>query len=252
MARFDPQSYSGLDRLGRIALSENFHMREFLYSEVAVQYQLRNVPEKARVNSAIEAGSKLCNLLLEPLQKQFGRVHVRSGYRSLEVNAAGKKHNCATDNRGFHTWDYPSENNGIGATACISVPSISKAILAGMVPYESIAWWVHDNLPAWSHLEFFATPEHSDEVCFNIGWLAQPLKMMTTWRGGAKEILHKRIPSAAERAVFSQSLVNACGSVEIIVREDKGDPQKRAAKQVDYTARLANPVAREEVGKPVA
>ena len=211
MARFDPQSYSGLDRLGRIALSESFHMREFLYSEIAVHYQLRNVPDKERIDIAIEAGSKLCSLLLEPLQKQFGRVHVRSGYRSREVNAAGvQKHNCAADNRGFHTWDHPSENNGIGATACISVPGVSKAVFDGTVSYESMAWWVYDNLPEWSHLEFFATAEHSDEVCFNIGWLAQPLKTMTTWRGGPKA-LHKRIPSVEERAVSSQSLLNACG-----------------------------------------
>ena len=210
-ARFDPQSYSGLDRLGRIALSESFHMREFLYSEIAVQYQLRNVPEKTRIDVAVEAGSKLCSQLLEPLQKRFGRIHVRSGYRSLEVNAAGvEKHNCAADNRGFHTWDHPSESNGIGATACISVPSISRAVLAEICPYEAIAWWIHDNLPEWSHLEFFATPEHSNEVCFNIGWLAQPLKTMTTWRGGPKA-LHKRIPSVEERAVSSQSLLNACG-----------------------------------------
>lgn len=210
-ARFDPQSYSGLDRLGRIALSESFHMREFLYSEIAVQYHLRNVPEKARIDIAVEAGSKLCSHLLEPLQKRFGRIHVRSGYRSLEVNAAGvEKHNCAADNRGFHTWDHPSESNGIGATACISVPSISRAVLAETCPYEAIAWWIHDNLPEWSHLEFFATPEHSNEVCFNIGWLAQPLKTMTTWRGGPKA-LHKRIPSVEERAVSSQSLLNACG-----------------------------------------
>jgi len=210
-ARFDPQSYSGLERLGRIALSESFHMREFLYSEIAVQYHLRNVPEKARIDVAVEAGSKLCNQLLEPLQKRFGRIHVRSGYRSLEVNAAGvEKHNCAADNRGFHTWDHPSESNGIGATACISVPSISRAVLAEICPYEAVAWWIHDNLPEWSHLEFFATPEHSNEVCFNIGWLARPLKTMTTWRGGPKA-LHKRIPSVEERAVSSQSLLNACG-----------------------------------------
>ncbi len=209
--RFDPQSYAGLDRLGRISLSENFHMREFLYSEIAVQYQLRNVPEKARIGIAIEAGSKLCSHLLEPLQKKFGRIHVRSGYRSLEVNAAGvKKHNCAADNRGFHTWDHPSECNGIGATACVSVPRISKAVLAGTCPYEAIAWWIHDNLPEWSHLEFFATPQHSDELCFNIGWLKRPLKTMTTWRGGSTA-LHKRIPSVNERAVFSQSLIDICG-----------------------------------------
>lgn len=209
--RFDPQTYSGLDKLGRISLSESFHMREFLYSEIAVQYQLRNVPERARIDIAIEAGSQLCTLLLEPIQKQFGRIHVRSGYRSSEVNAAGVgKHNCAADNRGFHTWDYPSESNGIGATACISVPLISKAVLGGACPYESIAWWVHDHLPEWSHLEFFVTPEYSDELCFNIGWLAQPLKTMTTWRGGP-QALHNRIPSAQQRLAMSQSLVNACG-----------------------------------------
>ena len=211
MARFDPQSYSGLDRLGRIALSESFHMREFLYSEIAVHYQLRNVPDKERIDIAIEAGSKLCSLLLEPLQKQFGRVHVRSGYRSREVNAAGvQKHNCAEDNRGFHTWDHPSENNGIGATACISVPSVSKAVFDGTVSYESMAWWVYDNLPEWSHLEFFATAEHSDEVCFNIGWLEQPLKTMTSWRRGSCENLLHRIPSAPERAALSRSLLSAC------------------------------------------
>ena len=211
MARFDPQSYSGLDRLGRIALSESFHMREFLYSEIAVHYQLRNVPDKERIDIAIEAGSKLCSLLLEPLQKQFGRVHVRSGYRSREVNAAGvQKHNCAADNRGFHTWDHPSENNGIGATACISVPSVSKAVFDGTVSYESMAWWVYDNLPEWSHLEFFATAEHSDEVCFNIGWLALPLKAMMNRRGGGNADLLQRIPPAPERAALSKTLVNAC------------------------------------------
>ena len=204
---FDPQSYSGLDRLGRIALSESFHMREFLYSEIAVHYQLRNVPDKERIDIAIEPGSKLCSLLLEPLQKQFGRVHVRSGYRSREVNAAGvQKHNCAADNRGFHTWDHPSENNGIGATACISVPGVSKAVFDGTVSYESMAWWVYDNLPEWSHLEFFATAEHSDEVCFNIGWLEQPLKTMSSSRPGSRENLLHRIPSSPERPALSRSL----------------------------------------------
>ena len=215
VARFDPLSYPGLNRLGRIALSDSFHMREFLYSEIAVQYQLRNVPEKDRIDIAVEAGSHLCSLLLEPLQKTFGRIHVRSGFRSLAVNAAGfeGKHKCAKDNRGFHTWDHPSESNGIGATACISIPRVSKAVLAGIVPYESIAWWIHDQLPDWSHVEFFVTAvaEYSDEVCFNIGWLQQPLKKITSWRSGSNEDLMRRMPSAPERHVLSQSLLNACG-----------------------------------------
>ena len=210
--RFDPQSYSGLDRLGRIALSESFHMREFLYSEVAVHYQLRNVPDKGGLARAVEVGSKLCGLLLEPIQKQFGRVHVRSGYRSLEVNAAGvEKHNCAADNRGFHTWDHPSDRHGWGATACISVPRLSKAVLSGASSYESIAWWIYDHLPEWGHVEFFATPEHSDEVCFNLGWQEIPKKTITTWRGGRDSLL-KDIPSEQERATIVRNLLNACGA----------------------------------------
>lgn len=42
---FDPFSYAGLDKLGRIPLPANFHMREFLYSEIAVHYGKRNVPD---------------------------------------------------------------------------------------------------------------------------------------------------------------------------------------------------------------
>ena len=204
---FDPQSYSGLDQLGRIRLSRSFHLREFLYSEIAVHYGLRNVPETGRVDDAVHAGSKLCTLLLEPLQDQFGRIHVRSGYRSRQVNAAGVgKHQCAANNDGFHTWDYPSEKHGRGATACISVPAASRAILSGQVAYEALAWWIHDRLPGWSYVEFFATPEHSDEVCFNIGWHEQPMKTMTTWRGGTRSLL-ARIPPDGERLALSQSLI---------------------------------------------
>ena len=211
MVRLDPQSYTGLDRLGRIALSESFHMREFLHSEIAVHYGLRNVPDAAHVQATIAAGSKLCSLLLEPLQAQFGRVHVRSGYRSRAVNMAGVgKHNCAADNDGFHTWDHPSAKNGMGATACISIPRVSRAILGARLPYEALAWWIHDTLAEWSHVEFFATPEHSDEVCFNIGWLETPLKTMTTWRGGPRSLL-ERMPSATERQALSHSLLRFCG-----------------------------------------
>lgn len=210
MASFDPQTYSGLDRLGCVRLSKNFHMREFLYSEIAVQYGLRNVPDQAGVARAIEAGSQLCELLLEPLQAQFGRVHVRSGYRSRAVNAAGVgKHNCAANNDGIHTWEHPHARHGAGATACISLPAASRVILAGHVPYEALAWWIHDQLPAYSHLEFFATPEHADELCFNIGWAETPSKSITSWRGGPR-VLNERMPAADERAAQSAALLAAC------------------------------------------
>ena len=210
MAIFDPQSFAGLDRLGRVRLSKSFHMREFLYSEIAVHYQLRNVPDADRVEDAVYAGSKLCKLLLEPLQQQFGRVHVRSGYRSRQVNAAGVgKHKCAADNDGFHTWDWPNSRHGSGATACISVPAVSAAVLAGKAPYEALAWWIYDNLPDWSSLEFFATPEHADQLCFNIGWHAVPLKTITSWRGGPRNVL-ARSPKDVVRRDAIGVLLEAC------------------------------------------
>lgn len=129
--QFNPKSYAGLDKLGRIPLSKNFHMREFLYSEVAVFNGMMNVPDD--IDKAVRAGSQLCELLLEPLHDAFGRIHIRSGYRSRAVNAAGVKQNCAANNDGAHTWDHSSKNHGMGAMACISIPSISEKILSGDV-----------------------------------------------------------------------------------------------------------------------
>lgn len=204
--RIAPQTYEGLDRLGRIQLSRSFHLREFLYSEIAMHYGIRNVPDAGRVEEAVYAGTRLCELLLEPLQDRFGRIHVRSGYRSRAVNTAGVgRHNCAADNDGFHTWDWPSSRHGRGATACISIPAVSRVVLSGEVRFEALAWWIHDHLADWSFMEFFATHKHSDEVCFNLGWHEEPLKTITNWRGGARA-LHKNIPSDTERASLKQML----------------------------------------------
>lgn len=197
---FDASTYSGLDKLGRIPLSRHFHMREFLYSEIAVHYALRNVPDD--IDRAVKSGSELCRLLLDPLQDAFGRVHVRSGYRSRIVNGAGVgKHQCAADNDGAHTWDVESRSgHGFGAMACVSIPSISKKIIAGSADVASIAWWVYDHLPDWSTLEFFAAPDvaFADEVTFNIGWHEKPMKRITSWRGGPRN-MHDDIPEPDAR-----------------------------------------------------
>src|SRR4051794_38875449 len=78
-------SYRALEELGRVRLSPNFFMREFPHSEIAQFYGLINVPDDPKL--ALEAGSRLCTELLEPLQTEFGRIVIRSGYRSPEVNA---------------------------------------------------------------------------------------------------------------------------------------------------------------------
>ena len=57
-------------------------------------------------------------------------------------------------------------------------------------------------------MEFFATPEHSDELAFNIGWHEKPMRVITSWRGGPRAV-HHRIPSEVDRRAAWQLLIGA-------------------------------------------
>ncbi|RUT34888.1 hypothetical protein EMQ25_02725 [Arsenicitalea aurantiaca] len=160
-----PRSVRMLEELGRVRLSEHFFMRDFLYSEIAAIHGLANVPDDPEL--AIAAGTRLCTELLEPLQARFGRIAIRSAFRSAEVNAFGneKGYNCAANAANFagHIWDRRDADGHMGATACI--------VLTRFIPYyeatgdwEAMAWWVHDHLP-YDDLEFF--PRYA---AFNINW----------------------------------------------------------------------------------
>jgi hypothetical protein len=82
-----PKSVKGVEDFGRIRLSKSFFVRDFLYSEIADIHGLSNLPDDPDL--AVQAGSKLCRELLEPLQDTFGRLGIRSGYRSPEINGLG-------------------------------------------------------------------------------------------------------------------------------------------------------------------
>ena len=96
-----PASVASLTEFGRVRLSKTFFMRDFLFSDIASIHGFNNVPDNPDL--AIAAGTRLCEDLLEPLQDRFGRIAVRSAYRSAEVNGfgndmqrAGKSgYNCA-------------------------------------------------------------------------------------------------------------------------------------------------------------
>ncbi|WP_286377711.1 hypothetical protein [Acinetobacter sp. R933-2] len=83
-------------------------MHDFLYSEIANWYGIRNFPDYPDI--AIRTGSELCQQLLEPLQDKFGRLEIRSAYRSCTVNQLGNenKHNCGSNESNYasHIWDY--------------------------------------------------------------------------------------------------------------------------------------------------
>ncbi len=160
-----------LEEFGRVRLSKHFFMRDFLYSEISQIHSMLNVPEHPE--KAIEAGSVLCELLLEPLQDRFGRVAIRSGYRSPAVNAKGAANNnqysCAANEKNFaaHIWDYPDADGYMGATACIVVPALLPWYEA-TGDWTPLAWWIHDNLPYASQFWF------PKLAAFNLRWSANP------------------------------------------------------------------------------
>jgi hypothetical protein len=171
-----PQSVNALENLGRVRLSRSFFMRDFLYSEIANFYGMQNIPEDPDL--AIEVGKALCEQLLEPLQATFGRVAIRSAYRSPTVNQLGneKKHNCGSNESNFarHIWDKKDAHGNKGAMACVVLPWFTDKYEQG-ADWRSLAYWIHDHLP-YSELQFFP------KLCaFNIGWQEKPARSISSF-----------------------------------------------------------------------
>nr|WP_246448697.1 hypothetical protein [Novosphingobium flavum] len=150
-------------------------MRDFLYSEIAAVHGIANIPDDPDL--AIAAGTRLCEDLLEPLQAVFGRIVIRSAYRSAELNAFGNRmtlaggyaYSCASNeaNRAGHIWDQRDSEGCMGATACIVVPGFHDRFHAPG-DWQRLAWWVHDHL-AYSNMTFYRT-----RFAFNLRWREVP------------------------------------------------------------------------------
>ena len=171
-----PKTVRALEELGRVRLSPNFFMRDFLYSEIAAVNGMANIPQNTDL--AIRVGKMLCQELLEPLQARWGKISIRSAYRSPEVNQFGNinKLNCGRNETNYasHIWDRRDSAGRKGATACVVVNSF--------IPYyertgdwEAMAWWVHDHLP-YSEMEFF--PRYA---AFNLQWREEPVRRVKSY-----------------------------------------------------------------------
>ncbi len=170
-----PKTMRALEQLGRARLSKSFYMRDFLHSEIADFHRVPNIPDDPDL--AIAAGRMLCAELLEPLNATFGRLAIRSAYRSPTVNAYGNRRSlsCASNefNRAGHIWDLRDATGCMGATACVVVPWFADRYAKGR-DWRALAWWIHDNLP-YSRLVFF-----SKLAAFNINWHERPVRRITS------------------------------------------------------------------------
>lgn len=177
-----PTTVTALTEFGRIRLSKSFFMRDFLYSDIAAVHGLNNAPDDPDL--AIAAGTRLCEDLLEPLQDRFGRLAIRSAYRSSEVNGLGNEmqragkagYSCASNESNYagHIWDRRDAEGHMGATACIVVPSFWDRFQAEG-DWQKLAWWIHDHLP-YSSLYFFPV-----YWAFNISWHEAPVRRIDSY-----------------------------------------------------------------------
>jgi hypothetical protein len=104
----------------------------------------------------------------------WGRIHVRSAFRSEEVNQTGNKlgASCATNDKNYagHIWDKKDQDGYMGATACIVIPEyIDYYNKTG--DWQSLAWWIHHHIPQYQKMTFY-----KDLCAFNIRWHENPNK----------------------------------------------------------------------------
>jgi hypothetical protein len=171
--------FNNLEKLGREQLSSSFFMREFLHSEISQISGIANIPHHPDI--AIKNGRQLCQKILEPLQDNFGRLFIRSGYRSPEINTLGaenrNQYKCASNKRNLakHIWDYPDKNELYGAMACVVIPSYLEYYEKSR-DWKSLAKWIHCNIEEYSDMTFYPL------LCaFNISWHQQPNRKINSY-----------------------------------------------------------------------
>ena len=177
-----PASIQALEELGRVRLSRHFFMRDFLYSDITNLHGVPNIPDDPDL--AIAAGTRLCEDLLEPLNATFGRIAIRSAYRSCEVNGYGSAqqkagngaYKCGSNEYNYadHIWDRRDAQGRMGATACIVIPWFADRYEQG-ADWRSLAWWIHDHLN-YSSMYFFPKM-----AAFNLQWREQPQRRIDSY-----------------------------------------------------------------------
>ncbi|QJF53229.1 hypothetical protein [Roseobacter ponti] len=183
-----------LETLGRVRLSRHFYMRDFLCSEISSFHGIPNIPDDPDL--AIENGRRLCTELLDPLEETFGRIAIRSGYRSAALNRFGNENNlnCARNDNPLecHIWDRGSADEAIAGTSLV-VPWFADRYAAGR-DWRDLAWWIHDHLP-YSEIWFFPKL-----AAFNLTWRPVPHRTISSYIAPRGMLLRAGAQSCETRA----------------------------------------------------
>ena len=114
-------------------LSKNFSLSEFIRSQVAIRYDLQNMPGPGQV-LALQA---LCREVLEPIREHWGPVSISSGYRSEQVNkligGAPTSQHTQGEAADFYLTSHPEIE-------------IFQGIKASTIPFDQLIFegrWIH-------------------------------------------------------------------------------------------------------------
>lgn len=170
-----PASMWSLETFGRQRLSRYFFMRDFMYSEISAFHGIPNIPKNPDL--VLENGRAYCRLLLDPLEETFGRIGLRSGYRSPTLNRYGNENklNCARNDNPLecHIWDWGQGAQAV-AGATIVVPWFADQYDQGR-DWRDLAWWLHDHLP-YSEMWFFPKL-----AALNLVWRPDPQRTISSY-----------------------------------------------------------------------
>ena len=170
------QTVKALEAFGRERLSKSFYMRDFMYSDISQIHGIPNIPDDPDL--ALAAGRRLCEELLEPLQAHFGRLAIRSSFRSAAVNEFGNRNGlgCSSNeaNAADHIWDRRDRDGCMGATACVVVPWFADRFRQDG-DWQRLAWWIHDHLP-YASMVFFPRL-----WAVNLQWHERPMRRIDSY-----------------------------------------------------------------------
>ncbi len=131
------------EALAKVRLSQNFILRDFLFSTDAVSRGHSNFPEDP--DMVIKAGKALCEQVLEPILAQFGKFAITFGYQSrqgVEFSWSKEKREAKGHNSNPHMWDRKSW----GEQVYCRVDILPFCVEDGLIDRHEFGHWLMHNL----------------------------------------------------------------------------------------------------------
>ena len=171
------QLAAAYESLARTRLSQNFILRDFLFSTEAAAMGLSNFPEHPEL--VIAAGQALCETLLEPILAHFGRFAITFGYQCREAIEAdmplsARRSNHRSSNP--HSWDRQTFGHEVYARVDI----LPFCVEDGLVSKHAFGHWLMHTL----NVDLLMQWRRSNVACLTIS--PKPRRVWVEWGNPAQ------------------------------------------------------------------